>query len=566
MKKVFSVLLSVLMLFSLFSAGVSAAENGELKITVANDLHYNLTYGSYKGDSYYEKDYSHVPSSGQLWIESLLIIDTFFAEIAENDSEIVLLPGDLTDHGTRNEHEAFRDFLKKFEASSKKRVYVVPGNHDYYGADKVTPEEFANYYAEFGYNENTTVRDPNSASYTVDLNDEYRLLAIDSCKPGDGASGIDEKRLNWITEQAQRAEKDGKKLISMMHHNLINHFIFGQMVHPGEFIDSEIGLPEIYAQYNIRYNLTGHTHAHDIKAYTGTNGVTVYDVLTSSLNLYPLPYRNITFGDEVEIKTEFIEDVDVTSKKGIISENCYNLASEDFSAYALECTRYGLNTVLNTFTSVKQVQSLLKLDPTEDAELCSVIEKLLPAFSELISLPIYKNDAMDTGVSLELYAKELALDFPQTDIKTFSELACFFYEQYVVGDENYGLFSSEYLLLNATLTTILNRLFADVSSEDYTNLLNYLVSYFNLKSVDDLNDYASDTVSRMQGIDIFVSALGSAVLLHFTTDELPADNNATLPGYEEPVVSEDELTLGEKIAAFFRSIFDYILRIFGIGK
>ncbi len=567
MKKVFSVLLSVLMLFSLFSAAVSAAEKDELKITVANDLHYNGTYGTYKGDAYTKKDYSHVASSnGQLWIESILIIETFFNEIADNDSEILLIPGDLTDHGTKSEHIAFSELLNKFEAETDKRVYVIPGNHDYYGADKVTPGEFAQYYINFGYNEKTTVRDENSASYTVDLNDEYRLLAIDSCKPGDGVSGIDEERLNWIIEQAQRAENDGKKLISMMHHNLLDHFIFGQMVHPGAFIDSELGLPEIYAQYNIRYNLTAHTHSHDIKAYTGANGVTIYDILTSSLNLYPLPYRNISFGDEVKIETEFIDDVDVTSKEGIISENCYNLASEDFSAYALECSRYGLRTVMNTFTSVKQVQSLLKLDPTEDAELCSVIEKILPAFSELINLPIYKNDAMDTGLSLELYAKELALDFPQTDIKTFSELVCFFYEQYVVGDENYGLFSSEYLLLNATLTTILNKLLADVSSEDYANLLNYLVSYFNLKSVDDLNAYAADTVSRMKGIDIFVSALGSAVLLHFTTDELPADNNAVLPGYEEPVTSEDELTLGEKITAFFRSIFDYILRIFGIGK
>ncbi len=564
MKKLISVLLSVIMLFSLLSAGVSAAEEDGLRITVANDLHYNLTYGSYKGDSYYEKDYSHVPSSGQLWIESLLIIDTFFAEVAENDSEIVLLPGDLTDHGTRNEHEAFRELLKNFEASSKKRVYVVPGNHDYYGADKVTPDEFANYYSEFGYNEKTTVRDPNSASYTVDLNDEYRLLAIDSCKPGEGVSGIDEERKNWIVEQAQKAEKDGKKVISMMHHNLLDHFIFGQMLHPGAFVDSKIGLPEIYAQYNIKYNLTGHTHSHDIKAYTGANGVTIYDILTSSLNLYPLPYRNITFGEDVKIKTEFIETVDVTSKKGIISENCYNLASEDFHAYALACTHHGLDSVIDSYISAKKVESLLKLDPVEDAELCSVIEKILPAFAELMDTPIYRKDAPD-GVSLEAYAEELNLDFPETDIKTFRELGRFFYEQYVTGDENFGLFSAEYILLTATLNTILNRLLADISGEDYAKLLNYLVTYFNLKSIDGFNAYAGDAVSRIKGIDLFVSALGSSLLLHFTTDDLPEDNNVTLSGYEE-LAAVEELSLWDKIVDFFLSFFDYILRIFGIGK
>ena len=78
MKKIISVLLSVLMIFSLVSVGASAADGKELKITVANDLHYNLLYGAYIGKDYYEKDYSHVPGNGQLWIESILIIKTFF--------------------------------------------------------------------------------------------------------------------------------------------------------------------------------------------------------------------------------------------------------------------------------------------------------------------------------------------------------------------------------------------------------------------------------------------------------------------------------------------------------
>ncbi len=565
MKKLISILLSALMIFSVLSVGVSAAdEKDELKITVANDLHYNLTYGNYEGSSYYEKDYSHVHSNGQLCIESLLIIDTFFTEMAENDSEIILIPGDLVDHGTKKEHEAFSALLAKFEETSKKRVFVVPGNHDYYSEDKVTPAEFSEYYKAFGYSE-AIAKDTNSASYVVDLNDEYRLFAIDSCKPGDGISGIDEERMNWIVEQAQKAEKDGKKVISMMHHNLLDHFIFGQMLHPGAFVDSEIGLPEVYAQYNIKYNLTAHTHAQDIKAYTGKNGVTIYDILTSSLNLYPLPYRNITFGKEVKIETEIIEKVDVTSKKGIISENCYNLATEDFQTYALACTNYGLNSTFDSYTSVKKIEALLKLDPVEDADICGIIEKILPAFAELIDTPIYRKDAMNS-TSLELYAEELNLDFPETDVKTFRELGCFFYEQFVVGDETFGLFSAEYVLLTAALTTILNRLLADVSGEDYAKLLNYLVAYFNLKSVDNLNAYAGDAVSRIKGIDIFVSALGSTLLLHFTTDELPEDNNVTLPGYEELAVAEEDLSLWDKIVNFFLSFFDYILRIFGIGK
>ena len=42
MKKIISVLLSERMIFSVISVGASAANENELKITVANDLHFNL--------------------------------------------------------------------------------------------------------------------------------------------------------------------------------------------------------------------------------------------------------------------------------------------------------------------------------------------------------------------------------------------------------------------------------------------------------------------------------------------------------------------------------------------
>lgn len=565
MKKAISILLSVLMLFSMVSVGVSAAEKEELTITVANDLHYNLSYGNYSGTDYKKDDYSHVPGNGQLWIESLIIIDTFFEEFRQSESNILLIPGDLVDHGTKEEHAAFSKYLNDFEAATDKRIYVVPGNHDYYGKDKTTPAQFAEYYANFGYSE-AIAKDPNSASYVAELEGDYRLLAVDSCKPGDGGSGIDEERKAWIEEQAKKAQKDGKELISMMHHNMLDHFIFGEMLHPGAFVKSEIGLPELYAQYSVKYNFTGHTHSHDVKAYTGSNGVTIYDVLTASLNLYPLPYRTVTLGDEVKIRTEKIEAVDMSSKEGIISDNCYKLATEDFQAYALECANHGLNSVFDDYLSASKIKSLLKIDEEANPEVCDVIDKVLPRFTELINMPMYTDDAQGKE-NLEKHAKKLGLDFPETDIGSFRELAIFFYQQYVEGDENFGLFSAEYVLLTASLTAILNQLLADVTAEDYATLLNYLASFFKLEGkVTALTQYAGDAVSRIKGIDIFVSALGSSVLLYFTTDELPADNNPTLPGYDIPVQEEVNLSLWDKIVNFFTSLFDYILRIFGVGQ
>ena len=561
MKKVISLLLSVIMIFSLVSTGVSAAESQGLTITVANDLHYNLEYGSSTDDKYAGADYSHVPSNGQLWIESILIVEEFFEKFKQSDSEILLLPGDLADRGRPEEHEALTAELKALEAAGK-RVYVVPGNHDYY--KKVTPEQFADYYRDFGYGE-AIATDKSSASYVVDLDSEYRLLAIDSCLPGKGESGIDKERKAWIEEQAKQAQADGKKVIAMMHHNLLNHFFFGEILHPGGFVDSEIGLPELFAQYNIKYAFTAHTHSQDIKAYTGKNGVTVYDVLTSSLNLYPLPYRTVTLGEEVKIKTEYITEVDMSSKQGIISDNCYELAVKDFRAYALECTRYGLTVTFDSYLEPAKIKSLLKLDEEKDAELCAIIDKLIPRFTELVDTPMYVKYS-EGGESLEKYAEAIRLTFPETDIKSFRELAIFLYQQYVEGDENFGIFSTEYILATASVATIMNLLLAEVSAEDYANLLNYLTDYFNINSLSDFTAFAGDAISRLKGIDIFVSALGNTVLLHFSTDELPADNGVTLPGYTAPAENDAELSFFERIIKFFTDLFDYILRIFGLGQ
>lgn len=563
MKKIISVLLSVIMLFSVVSAGAAAADE-KLIITVANDLHYNMA-GANTTQSYTE-DYAHVPSSGQLRVESELIIDTFLEAVAKNESQVVLLPGDLVDTGVRAEHEYMAAKLKAFEATSGKSVFVVPGNHEFYGGeDTVTVEEYEVLYAELGYSE-AIAHDPLSASYVVDLTDEYRLIAIDSTKPGEGQEGITEERAEWIKAQAQQAEKDGKKTIAMMHHNLLDHFMFSEMLHSGSTVDSSLGLAEAFAEYDVKYTFVAHTHAHDIKSYTGKNGNTIYDVLTSSLNLYPVPYRIVTFGDEVKIETEYIEEVDMSSFEGIISDNCYNLAASDFQAYAKECSARSLDIVIDSYITPERIKRLLKLDEEKSPELCAIIDELVPLLKEASEMPLYTKDEVEAGKSIESLADDLRLDLVQTDYKTFKELAAATYMNYVVGDENFGLLSTEYTLLSAVITTVINYVLKDVGSEEYAMVLDYLNGYFKLNIPVKYINYTGDAIERIKGIDIFVSALLNTVVLSFTTDEVPKDNNATLPGYTSEAEDEKELSLWDKIVSFFLSIFDNILRFFGAGK
>ena len=75
--------------------------------------------------------------------------------------------------------------------------------------------------------------------------------------------------------------------------------------------------------------------------------------------------------------------------------------------------------------------------------------------------------------------------------------------------------------------------------------------------------YAGSGVKKAQGIEIFVTAVISPLLLEFTTDFNPADNNVTLDGYSVKVEQPKELTFWEKIVDFFKTLVAYLARIFG---
>lgn len=566
MKKMISLVLCLLLTFSAFSVLSFAAED-ELKATVVTDLHLNVPYMNVADGKYTSEDYSHVPSQGQLYLESELLVDKFLETAAQNDSEVILITGDLANgySSVRQEHEIMSAKLADFEKTSGKRVYVVPGNHDYYArGTTVTPADFIEYYKDFGYSE-AIATDTDSASYVVDLDDEYRLIAIDSCKPNDGVNGMTEERAEWIKQQAEKAQQDGKKAIAMMHHNLLEHFVFGSILHVASVVDKNWGIQETFAEYNVKYCFVGHTHEQDIASYTGANGNTIYDVVTGSLNAYPCAYREVTFGDDVVIKTKYIDSLDVSSLKNKISENCYNLASTDFMEYARQCAFAGVLGTVKNYIKPATLKNLLGINETEDPELCAVIDAIAPALGEIVYLPMAKENETVEGKSIESMAKEIGLQLPENDFENFAELAVFFYEEHVFGDENYGLLSEEFSTLSVVLTTALNYILKDVTAEHYVMALELICNVLGVKVPVAFINYTGSGIARLEGIDIFVSVVLGSVLLQFTTDEAPADNNAKLPGFDVKVTEEKELTLWEKIVDFFKNFFTYIIRFFNFG-
>ncbi|MDO4511644.1 MAG: metallophosphoesterase [Bacteroidales bacterium] len=275
--------------------------------------------------------------------QSADILRTTVKEIIKERPQVVLISGDLTKDGERLSHEFVVAQLELLRAQGIK-VLVVPGNHDisnahaksFQGAKTksaatITRDDFRQLYARFGHGAGVQ-RDTSSLSFAaepvaglvvigIDSNrDEENLLKSrgDSVNTYNTAGRIKPATLQWVAARVREARAQGKQVVGMMHHHLIEHF------------DQEAKLLEKYvvADYKnvrntlvdagLRVMLTGHLHITDIaRDYIGGDSIT--EVATSSLVTYPFHYRTITIDDGVM-------RVDTRQIKAVPS--CKNLLAE----------------------------------------------------------------------------------------------------------------------------------------------------------------------------------------------------------------------------------------------
>lgn len=551
MKKFIAILLTCLLLFSATIIGGSASEE-PLVVSVANDLHYNLKNATDPVSKHnnVNADFFHAGHGGQMPEESVALIHAYLDLAANDESDVVFLPGDLTDGGTFEQHTALTALLSDFENKTGKSVYVVPGNHDLFGSGIA---EFKALYGAFGYND-AIAQDPLSASYVVDLNNEYRLLAIDSTKPGQSPHGMTEERAEWIRQQCANAKQDGKKLIAMMHHNLIEHFVFAKQLHPTAIVDVDIALAEILASNGVKYVFSGHTHDHDIAQYTAADGSVVYDVVTGSMFCYPCPYRVVTFGADVKFETRRVTSVDTSLLPPGITDAALALAATDMTAYSKICTFIGVRDTVLSYIKTPSVLKLLKLDKENDAEMYAIMTQVLNKANEMLVMPLYSANAAEEEISIEAYLAQYDIAIPESEYTDLADVAVHIYQSEVVGDESYHGYSPEVLLLTRGLAAVLHYALEDVSPENYATVLGYVTEMLGLELSAELLQIAGDAVGRMRGLELWLTTFAMPLICEYTVDNAPADNNVTLPGYGNSATTDG--------VSFFVQIKDFFLRIF----
>lgn len=529
MKKLISIILSVAMLISV--AGVSAsAEYGDcdLSFAVASDLHINVDETELE---WYSEDpiFGYANRRAAMEHESEFIIDEFLNQCANDDNiQFVLISGDLADNGRSipEEHYTVAEKFAKFEKETGKQIYVIPGNHDFGNLGEYCEVDLAKFkeiYADFGYNQALTLAEGHG-SYTADLSERYRLIALDSNDPDRSTEdGVTEDRVEWVVEQAKKAYADNKYPILMMHHNLLDHLPMQRILSHDFIIRNHTATAEKWANAGIRLVFTGHEHCSDATSYTSAKGNLIYDFATTSLTMYPLQYRYIEMYDnEIRYEAKTVDKIDtdaLTQKVPDYSQEQIDAMNAGLNAYAENFLKAGVQYRLELgFTDEK-------LGIKEGDIYYDLVRDVIDALVDVLDMPLYGEG------SLSEVAAEYNITLPESEYETGWDLAMTMVAAHYAGSENYPMSGRDVTLFLRIVSTVIKEV---VGTLDDTVISDIAVAILAGVGNDQSYDVIEKITNEQGGItagEYLALAIFSPVIESFVVDDGVDDNNGSIVGY-----------------------------------
>lgn len=312
--------LLIVLLFSLLkpsdsekteSFAPSPSSPPSFEIYVGTDMHY-LSPSLQDGGEAFQQ---YIDSGDSKLLQySNELMDAWVNQIIAGQPQSVILSGDLTNNGEQASHLQLAEKLEHIERAGI-QVLVIPGNHDIlnpwarsfkgdrqYKTDYITADDFRQIYHSFGYGE-ALDSDPDSLSYVAKITDQLWVLMLDTCQyknnlelgyPKTNGS-LSDSTLKWITYQTERARNQGAEIITVMHHNLLDHTIFSS----GFTLDHADKVLNVLNESNIHLTLSGHIHIQDIRSDQGLT-----DIATSSMEVYPYQFGVLQF-DTAALKVTY---------------------------------------------------------------------------------------------------------------------------------------------------------------------------------------------------------------------------------------------------------------------
>lgn len=562
MKKWISVLLTLALLAGMCTTAVSAeTDESDLRIAVASDIHYNLpraelaapASGTINSDIYW-----YANRRADMQDESGFILDAFLKQCAENDYDYVLISGDLADHGRRipQEHEDVAAKLKKFEAETGKQVFVINGNHDFGNAEGETNmEDFKRIYADFGY-DHALYADPDSCSYTADLGEKYRLIALDSCDYSKSTEdGMSAAKLSFVRREAANAKKDGRYPIVMMHHNLLDHMPMQRILSRNFIVRFHCTTAELFANWGVRMVLTGHEHCSDTAVYTGKLGNKIYDFATTALTMFPLAFREFSFTDEtITYNDVSIQKLDTDALQAAVkgySEEQIALMNADLNAYAKGFLKAGVEYRLWLSMTME------KMGIRESDFYYEAANTFFGRLNELLAMPLYGEN------SVQALAREYSIDIPDSSYTTAWDIATEFVAMHYAGEEHFGPDSTEMTVFMRLVNLILHEDLSHFSDEILLKSANKILADTGLTPLSSsLNKLGCKVFGSVSAGEFFLLVLLAPFLYEFAVDtDGVNDNRGSIEGSG---VNGSLRNVAASVGSVFTDLLTYVRNFFFI--
>lgn len=561
LKKSLSIILSLTLVLCSCLVLTASAQNDsdEFGFAVASDTHYVHPVkqaGTTLADEGWVTTFNS--ESESLTNQSGFIIDEFLKECAENPKcQFVLITGDLATHGRDyvSEHEAVAAKFRKFEKETGKQVYVINGNHDNAKDMPVDHKKFTEIYHEFGYDEALST-DEGTCSYSANLNDEYTLVALDTCDERYRVvPNNDITRMDWAVKQIKAAKKQGKKVIMIMHHNLLEHNPFQKLNEKNYVVNTPYSFAGLLADLGVKLVFSGHTHCNNVKSYTSFLGSTIYDFSMSSLGNFPAEYKYFNVTDsKISYETKKINHIDADK----LAEVC-----KGFSNEALEMMKNNLQTYTWSMSYREYSEDLREnispetLGVEESSALYAKLKPVTDTIKEMSDTPIYGKGG------IQEQAAAYGLEIPDSEYKTLNDAMTLAILRCKIGDKRYNLNSNDFTVLIRLLAFTVRKSIAATADSDFLSGANEMLGKLGYKgSVADnmLRDFSEKygfaTPEEKEALAIAYGLWGG----YFSDVDGVENRDGAIPGYAVKEANENQFIVMAK--KLFKLVIDLLNKIF----
>lgn len=213
----------------------------------------------------------------------------------------IIVTGDVTFNGELISAQKFAEIFSRLKET---KLLVLPGNHDIYDgwarafkgpnqlyAQQISPKSWQEIFKN-SYDCALSI-DPGSLAYSVQLNQRYLLILLDSNIYGKQESNsapmtegqINEEQIIWLEEQLESAKRNQLRPLLFMHHNL---YVHNPVVNRGFVLNNAQLLCRLCQDFNIKLAFSGHIHAQNIVGPIGKTPA--IEIVTSSFCSYDQGY------------------------------------------------------------------------------------------------------------------------------------------------------------------------------------------------------------------------------------------------------------------------------------